>query len=170
MPESPVDRALQALIRALNGVATPHVFVGAVAIRSFGVNQSPETIEFCAAERELARFRGEVAGREFDFLPGAALRSYHPQTQTLILAHVAGDAVGGRRMGPAIRWPSADEAVVHGNLAVAPLHRLIEALLATQLDEDRDAVAALIAAQRLDVGFAQRVHPIVRGEFAAFFG
>jgi hypothetical protein len=99
-------------------------------------------------------------------LPGQARRYSHPQTQVQVELLVSGEVAGDGLRQQEIRLPDPAEAVFVEEVPVPSLARLIELKLATWDPDDRQDVAALIAAQRPDAALAEGLHPIVRGEYA----
>ena len=150
------------LIRSLRGAAIDHVFVGAVAMKSYGCEHAEDKIEFCVRRPDLDRFRGEFAGYVFDLLPGQLCRYSHPRTQVRIELLTAGDIAGDRLRQQEIRLPDPSEAELVDGIPVPSLARLVELKLATWQPPDRQDAIRLIAANRLDESFAEQLHTLVR--------
>ena len=163
----PFPDTCRELIRSLRGAAIDHIFIGAVAMKAYGCEYSEDKIEFCVRESDLERFRDEFAGYVLEPLPGQECRYYYPQTQVQVELLISEEVAGDRFKQQAIRLPDPSEAEFLEGIPVPSLARLIESKLASWDSRDRQDVAALIRANRLDATFGEHLHPIVRGEYPA---
>jgi hypothetical protein len=160
--QGPFPDTCRDLIRSLRGAAIDHVFVGAVALKAYGCEPAEDRIELCVRQPDLDRFRGEFAGFVFDPLPGQLSRYCHPGTQVRIELLTSGEIAGDRLRQQEIRLPDPSEAEFVQGIPVPSLARLIELKLASWQPPDRQDAVRLIAANRLNESFAERLHTLVR--------
>ncbi len=164
--QGPFPDTCRELVRSLRGAAIEHIFVGAVAMKAYGCEHAEDKIELCVRRPDLERFRGEFAGYVFDLLPGQLCRYCHPRTQVRIELLTSGEIAGDRLRQQEIRLPDPSEAEFVDGIPVPSLTRFIELKLASWNEKDRRDVAALIGANRLNMAFGGRLHPVVRGVYA----
>lgn len=164
--QGPFPDTCRELIRSLRAAAIEHVFVGSVALRTYGCEHSRDKIEVCVRPPDVEHFRGELAGYVYEQLPGQPVRYCHPTTRIRIELLISGEIAGDRLRQQEIRYPDPSEAEFIDGIPIVPLVRLIELKLATWDPLDRGDVARLVAANRLDKSFAERLHAILRPVFA----
>jgi hypothetical protein len=166
---APLAETFRRLILALRGSATPHVFVGQLAVYLYRRSPPlPERLAVCGRAPQLRRFVAEVAGRDLTPLPGRGHGLYDRQTKVEIDLLAAGDFAGDRYLFDDVRLPDPEEAVELDGVPVPPLSRLLELLLVSG-PRDREDVVALIRANQLKTGYAAHLRPSVRGQFLSCF-
>ena len=153
------------LLRSLRGAAIEHVFVGSVAMRAYGCEYAEDRVDVCVRPGDVERFRGEFAGHVFEPLPGQSLRYYLPATQVEIELFVSGEVAGDSLRQQEIRYPDPREAEYVEGVPIASLARLIELKLVSWDPRDRDDVVRLVAANKLDRSYAERLHEFVRPSY-----
>jgi hypothetical protein len=161
----PFPDTCRELIRSLRGAAIEHVFVGAVALKVYGGAYSEEKIEVCVREPDIERFRDQFASHVFEPLPGQTTRYTLPARRVQIELLTSGDVAGDRFRQQEIRLPGPSEAEFVEGVPVPSLARLIELKLASWDPADRGDVARLIAANKLDRGFADKLNVLVRPSY-----
>jgi len=160
--EGPVPETLRRLARALSQAGLPHVFIGATALKAYGLRRTTEDVDVCMRAADLERFRSELVGSTYLPVQGRSRRFYDPQTQVTIDVLIAGEIAGRREKQAAVRFPDPSESQVIEQIPVPSLARLIELKLVTWRLQDWADVVVLIRANNLDEQFAERLDPVVR--------
>ncbi len=158
------------LLLSLRTAAIEHVFVGRAALEAHGCPLAAGRLEVCLPPTAFEHFHHSLAGYVFEPLPGQQTRYVHPPTQVEIALLPAGGIVGDGLRQREIRWPQPAQAQFVAGLPVPGLARLIELLLASFEHDDLLLAGRLARRHQLDASFAQRLHPVVRGQFAACLG
>lgn len=160
--EGPVPETLRRLHRALSEIGLAHVFIGATALKAYGLRRTTEDVDVCLRAEDLKRFRSELVESTYLPVQGRSRRFYDPKTQVTIDVLVSGDVAGRRERQQAIKFPDPSEGRLVEGIPVPPLARLIALKLVTWRLQDWADVVALIRANRLDEHYGDQFNPQVR--------
>lgn len=163
--EGPVPETLRRLSDTLTQAGLPHVFIGAAALKAYGLRRTTEDVDVCMRGVDLDRFRSLLVGRTYLPVRGRSRRFYDPQTQVTIDVLIAGEVAGHREKQQDVRFPDPSEGRTVEDIPIPTLARLIELKLVTWRLQDWADVVALIRANNLDESFAEQLHPVARSAY-----
>lgn len=163
--EGPVPDTFRRLKANLEAHGISHIFMGATALGVHGFIRATEDIDVCMRAEDLARFRTELLGREYEAVPGRPRRFLDSVTHRTLDVLVAGEIAGNSRKQQLIRFPDPSEAQTIQGTPVPSLARLIELKLVTWRYKDWGDVVELIRRHNLDESFADQMHPSVRSTY-----
>jgi hypothetical protein len=163
--EGPVPETLLRLEAVLNGAGIPHIFIGAAALKVYGLRRTTEDVDMCMEPADLERFGREFVGSVYQPVQGRSRRFFDPATQTTIGVLVAGEVAGRREKQQSVRFPSPSEKHMIDELPVPNLERLIELKLVTWRHQDWADVITMIRHHHLDERFSAKLDPVVRSAY-----
>jgi hypothetical protein len=167
--EGPVPETFRRLKANLESRGIPHIFMGATALGVHGYIRATEDVDVCMRAEDLARFRSELVGPEYQPVQGRSRRFYDPATDTTFDILVAGNVAGNSDKQKAICFPDPSEAKTIQGTPVPSLTRLIELKLVTWRLRDWADVIELIRVNALNESFAEQLHPIARQPYLECF-
>ncbi len=165
----PQPETLQRLEQCLQTAGLPHIFIGAIAVNAHGHPRMTRDVEICMRREDLARFRREFVGREYDAVARHARRFVDKETGVTIDILVSGELAGNIDRQQMVRFPDPSEAELRDNLPMISLARLIELKLVTWRLIDWADVIELIRVNALDESFAAHVHPVAQSAYRECF-
>jgi hypothetical protein len=171
MGEGKLHGALGELCYDLERRGIDYMIIGAVALLAHGYPRFTEDIDLVMTAEGLETFHRELVGLGYaPAFSGARKRLRATRSNVPVEIIVAGDYPGDGKPKP-ISFPVPAEASVEiDGVRVVTLEKLIELKLASGMTapdrlKDLADVQELIKLRALDAGFADRLHPYVRGRF-----
>ena len=168
--EGPVPETLRRLVAGLNRAGIPHIFIGASALKVYGLRRTTEDVDVCMEAADLERFRRDFVGSIYQPVAGRSRRFFDPTTQTTIDVLIAGEIAGRREKQQSVKFPSPSEKQIVDELPVPKLERLVELKLVTWRYQDWADVIAMIRENHLDGSFAIKLDPVARSAFLQCYG
>lgn len=168
--DTALGQTLRRLLLALRGSATPHVFVGDLALRLHGLPLEPQRLQVCLPPRRIALFCAEVRDREFRVLPPRSPGLVDPLTEVVTDLLATGDPAGDRFRFPELRLPGEQDAALVEGTPVPTLPHMLALLLATGREADVNAARALCMVHGLGADFERELHPAIRGLYHGIRG
>ncbi|HMQ15347.1 MAG TPA: hypothetical protein PKC49_05175 [Phycisphaerae bacterium] len=158
----PVPRTLRTLSRSLKKAGMPHIFIGAAALKAYGLRRSTEDVDVCMRREDLERFKAAFVGTAYLPVKGRPRRFFDSKTQVTVDVLIAGEIAGKREKQQSVRFPDPDEGKVIEGIPIPDLARLVELKLVTWRLQDWADVVVLIRENKLDESFADQLDPVVR--------
>jgi hypothetical protein len=162
---------LERLAADLDELGIDYCVIGAVALNQHGYKRFTVGIDLVMSTEGLQRFREELTGKGYrPAFEGATKRFRAVKENVPIDVVTAGEYPGDRKPKP-VQFPQpADASVTIAGVRTLRLEKLIELKLASGMTapdrvKDLGDVQELIRVLRLDRGFAEKLHPYVRGRF-----
>ncbi|HEX8162427.1 MAG TPA: hypothetical protein VF538_11175 [Pyrinomonadaceae bacterium] len=171
MGEGKLYGALGELCSDLERRGIDYMIIGAVALMAYGYPRFTEDIDLVLTAEGLETFHRELVGLGYaPAFPGARKRLRATRGNVPVEIIVAGEYPGDGKPKP-ISFPvPAGASVEIDGARFATLEKLVELKLASGMTapdrlKDLADVQELIKLRALDAGFADRLHPYVRGRF-----
>lgn len=170
MGEADVQKALDALVRALDAANIPYAIIGAMALNEFGYRRVTVDIDVLLTAEGLAAFRARYLDRGYvEKFPGSrGLRDVEHRVDIDVV--LTGTYPGDGQPKP-VRFPDPATAASRGvRVALLPLARLLELKLASGMTaphrlKDLADVLEVIRSLRLSKETAGDLDPYVREKF-----
>ncbi|MCC6334907.1 MAG: hypothetical protein IT380_13095 [Myxococcales bacterium] len=170
MGDSPVQRAMLDISKALKDAGIPHAILGAMALNEYGYLRMTTDVDILLSAEGLRRFKELHLGRGYvEKFPGSkGVRDSRNGVSIDIL--LAGEFPGDGKPKP-VRFPDPALAAVAGErVCLLPLEKLLELKLASGLSaphrlKDLADVLEVIKALALPEDVASRLDPSVRAKY-----
>jgi hypothetical protein len=170
MKQDPVHMALREITRRLGELGIPYAVAGGMALVAYGYDRTTADVDILVTPEGLERAHESLEG--LGYLPPFAESSQLRDTNTgvriefIVTGHFPGD---GKPKPVAFPDPAAVATVIDG-IHYLDLPTLIELKLASGMTHpgrlrDLADVQELIRVLKLPAGFAEQIHPYVRGKF-----
>ncbi|MBL8879755.1 MAG: nucleotidyltransferase family protein [Phycisphaerales bacterium] len=163
--KGPVPETLARLHERLESAGIPHILMGAMAAKAYGMRRTTEDVDICVRPEDLARFRSLFVAHDYQAVEGRSRRFFDAVRQVTIDILVAGEIAGNAKKQTQVRFPDPSEGRLVDGLLVPSLARLIELKLVTWRLKDWADVIELIRINRLDESFCEQLHPVVRAVY-----
>jgi len=171
MGDADVQKALDKLVRTLDGLRIPYAIIGAMALNEFGYRRVTVDVDVLLTADGLAVLRASTLGRGYvEKFPGSrGLRD--PEHGVDIDVVLAGSYPGDGQPKPVAFPDPAVSAERGARVALLPLATLVELKLASGMTaahrlKDLADVLEVIRALGLSEDFAARLDPYVRAKYA----
>ena len=170
MGEAAVQKALEKLVRTLDGQGIPYAIIGAMALNEFGYQRVTVDVDVLLTAEGLAAFKATNLGRGYvEKFPGSrGLRD--PEHGVDIDVVLAGTYPGDGQPKPVAFPDPATTAARGARVALLPLPTLVELKLASGMTaphrlKDLADVLEVIRALKLSAGFSADLNPYVREKY-----
>lgn len=170
MGEADVQRALEALVRALDSEGIPYAIIGAMALNEFGYRRVTVDVDVLLTADGLARFRARHLGRGYvEKFPGS--RGVRDVEHGVDIDVVLAGSYPGDGLPKPVAFPDPATTAERGTrVALLPLPKLLELKLASGMTaphrlKDLADVLEVIRGLRLPREFADELHPYVGEKF-----
>ena len=161
----PVHVTMRRVAERLEQAGISYAIVGGMAVNAHGHRRTTGDVDFLVTAEGFDAFLKLLVSGDFERVQGRARRFLDRATGVTFDLLITGRFPGSGRPGP-ITFP--DPAAVKqqiGDLSYVNLATLIQLKLAARRYKDFGDVVELIRAHRLDEGFADHLHPSVRGDY-----
>jgi hypothetical protein len=170
MGEADVQKALLRLARLLDENRIPYALIGAMALNEWGYRRVTVDVDLLLTREGLAALRAAALGKGYlEKFPGSrGLRDAEAGVNIDVV--LAGEYPGDGKPKP-VAFPDPARAAVRGkNVALLPLHMLVELKLASGLSaphrlKDLADVLELVRALALGRDLAEELDPSVRNKY-----
>ncbi|HWE00945.1 MAG TPA: hypothetical protein VG326_00950 [Tepidisphaeraceae bacterium] len=161
----PIHQTMRRIALRFEQATIPYAIVGGMAVNAHRHRRTTGDVDFLLSAEGLAMLRRFVTAGEFDPTQGRPRRFVDRATGVSFDILVAGLFPGSGMPGP-IAYPDPETVTqTIDDLRVVNLPTLIQLKLAAHRYQDFADVVSLIRANRLDEGFADQLHPSVRGDY-----
>ena len=167
--KGPVWDTLHHLQRRLADANVDYVLIGGLALSAHNYSRQTIDVDVVISRSDYQRFCELYEGPSYSRAEGASHRLVDTESGVSVNFLIAGELAGRKSKNNVIRFPTPDEAEMHGDLRTVSLSRLIELKLVTWRYKDWGDVVELIRRNDLREEFAESLNPLVRTPFAECF-
>jgi hypothetical protein len=161
----PVHQSMSRLAAELAKANIPYAVVGGMAVNAHRHRRTTADVDVLLTAEGFAEFRRLFVGSAYDPVPRRSRRFVDRANGVSLDILVTGMFPGSGKPGPIAYPDPATVAETIEQIRVLDLPTLIQLKLAARRYQDFADVVALIRVHNLEEGFAERLHPSVRGDY-----